>query len=210
MSSQPGHGSPRSTWGTAKISLMRKGARKAKVPLTPATRAALDAYLAARAHRAGLDGPARLAGPLLATATGGRLRQGHLWELVRPARPRRGHRHLAGIVAAFAAALGDHLCPRRLRGPARCAGLRRAQGPPALRGATTTPGTAWTATPPTWSRRTSRRRSAVAQRRRILLSGLSVDDVAPLAAALGAGPLGSHAVQRAEPAGPVRAAVGHS
>ena len=37
---------------------------------------------------------------------------------------------------------------------------------------------------------------SVAQRRRILLSGLSVDDVAPLAAALGAGPLGSHAVQR--------------
>ena len=62
---------------------MRKGARKAKVPLTPATGAALDAYLAARAHRAGLGGPARLAGTLLATATGGRLRQGHLWELVR-------------------------------------------------------------------------------------------------------------------------------
>jgi ATP/maltotriose-dependent transcriptional regulator MalT len=37
---------------------------------------------------------------------------------------------------------------------------------------------------------------SVAQRRHILLSGLSVDEVGPLAAALGAGPLGSDAVQR--------------
>jgi integrase/recombinase XerD len=53
------------------LRVTRKGARKAKVPLTPATAAALDAYLA------------ELTGPLLATTTGGRLRQGHLWELVR-------------------------------------------------------------------------------------------------------------------------------
>ncbi len=45
--------------------------------------AALDTYLTDRARRAGLGSPAQLAGPLLATATGGRLRQGHLWELVR-------------------------------------------------------------------------------------------------------------------------------
>jgi DNA-binding CsgD family transcriptional regulator len=37
---------------------------------------------------------------------------------------------------------------------------------------------------------------SVAQRRRILLSGLSVDDVAALAAVLGAGPLGADAVRR--------------
>src|SRR5262249_24218874 len=37
---------------------------------------------------------------------------------------------------------------------------------------------------------------SMAQRRRIVLSGLSVDDVAPLAAALGAGPLGSDAIER--------------
>jgi DNA-binding CsgD family transcriptional regulator len=37
---------------------------------------------------------------------------------------------------------------------------------------------------------------SVAQRRQIFLSGLSVDDVAPLAVALGAGPLGSDAVRR--------------
>jgi DNA-binding CsgD family transcriptional regulator len=36
---------------------------------------------------------------------------------------------------------------------------------------------------------------SVAQQRRIFLSGLSVDDVSPLAAALGAGPLGSDAVR---------------
>jgi len=65
------------------LRVVRKGARKAKVPLTPATCAALDAYLADRARRAGVDDVRMLAGPLLATATGGRLRQGHLWELVR-------------------------------------------------------------------------------------------------------------------------------
>src|ERR1700722_16515068 len=37
---------------------------------------------------------------------------------------------------------------------------------------------------------------SVAQRRHLSLSGLSVDDVAPLAAALGAGPLGADAVER--------------
>ncbi len=65
------------------LRVTRKGARKAKIPLTPATGAALDTYLADRARSAGLDNPAQLTGPLLATATGGRLRQGHLWELVR-------------------------------------------------------------------------------------------------------------------------------
>jgi site-specific recombinase XerD len=65
------------------LRVVRKGARKAKIPLTPATVAALDAYLTARAERAGLGEWRGLSGPLLATATGGRLRQGHLWELVR-------------------------------------------------------------------------------------------------------------------------------
>jgi integrase/recombinase XerD len=63
--------------------VVRKGARKAKVPLTPATVAALDTYLADRAERVGVGEWRQLSGPLLATATGGRLRQGHLWELVR-------------------------------------------------------------------------------------------------------------------------------
>jgi site-specific recombinase XerD len=62
---------------------VRKGARKAKIPLTPATVAALEAYLTDRAQRAGAREWRQLSGPLLATAAGGRLRQGHLWELVR-------------------------------------------------------------------------------------------------------------------------------
>jgi integrase len=53
------------------LRVTREGARKAKVPLTLATAAALDAYLTDRARRAGLGGPAQLTGPLLATATGG-------------------------------------------------------------------------------------------------------------------------------------------
>ena len=65
------------------LRVVRKGARKAKIPLTPATVAALEAYLAARAERAGAGEWRQLTGPLLATAVGGRLRQGHLWELVR-------------------------------------------------------------------------------------------------------------------------------
>ena len=65
------------------LRVLRKGARKARIPLTPATAAALDAYLADRARRGGRSDARQLAGPLLATASGGRLRQGHLWELVR-------------------------------------------------------------------------------------------------------------------------------
>jgi site-specific recombinase XerD len=65
------------------LRVTRKGARRARVPLTPATVAALDAYLTARTRQAGLEDARQLAGPLLATANGGRLRQGHLWELVR-------------------------------------------------------------------------------------------------------------------------------
>jgi integrase/recombinase XerD len=68
------------------LRVVRKGNRKAKIPLTPATGAALDAYLADRARRAGLDSVGQLTGPLLATTGTGtdcRLRQGNLWELVR-------------------------------------------------------------------------------------------------------------------------------
>jgi site-specific recombinase XerD len=65
------------------LRVVRKGSRKAKIPLTPATVAALEAYLAARAEQTGAADWRQLSGPLLATAAGGRLRQGHLWELVR-------------------------------------------------------------------------------------------------------------------------------
>ena len=52
------------------LRVIRKGARKARIPLTPATAAALDAYLADRARRGGLSDARQLAGPLLATASG--------------------------------------------------------------------------------------------------------------------------------------------
>jgi site-specific recombinase XerD len=65
------------------LRVVRKGGRKAKIPLTPPTVAALEAYLTDRAERAGVAEWRQLSGPLLATATGGRLVQGHLWELVR-------------------------------------------------------------------------------------------------------------------------------
>ena len=49
------------------LRVVRKGARKAKVPLTPATLAALEAYLPDRAQRAGAADWRQLTGPLLAT-----------------------------------------------------------------------------------------------------------------------------------------------
>jgi integrase/recombinase XerD len=55
------------------LRVVRKSARKAKIPLTPATVAALDAYLAGRAQRAGAGEWRQLSRPLLATAAGGRL-----------------------------------------------------------------------------------------------------------------------------------------
>ena len=85
------------------LRVVRKGARKAKVPLTPAAVAALEAYLADRAQRAGVVSWRQLDGPLLATVTGGRLRQGHLWELVRRLA------RTAGIGA------WEHLSPHSLR-----------------------------------------------------------------------------------------------
>jgi integrase len=53
-----------------------------RIPLTPATADALDTYLDARATAAEVS-VAELTGPLLATSTGGRLRQSYLWSLVR-------------------------------------------------------------------------------------------------------------------------------
>ena len=120
-----------------------------------ASAAALDAYLADRARRGGLSDTRQLAGPLLATAGGGRLRQGHLWDLVR--RLARD----AGIQA------WDQLSPLCLRHSAITfaldagAALRDVQDyaghkdPRTTRAGTTMPGTAWTATPPTRSRPTS-------------------------------------------------------
>lgn len=73
------------------LTVLGKGNRRAKVPLTPATVVALHAYLD---HRAAvpIGGPGSesrpgawrgMPGPLLATTSGGRMRPSQLWELVR-------------------------------------------------------------------------------------------------------------------------------
>ena len=85
----------------------------------------------------------------------GRLRQGHLWDLVRRLARDAGIQAWDQLSPALPAALGDHLRPRRRRDPARRAGLRRATRTTAPPAGTTTPATAWTATPPTRSRPTS-------------------------------------------------------
>ncbi|MCD2191359.1 tyrosine-type recombinase/integrase [Actinomycetospora soli] len=64
------------------LGIVRKGGRGATVALAPATVEVLEAYLGARASAAGVD-RVKLAGPLLATRTGGRLTQKAVWELVR-------------------------------------------------------------------------------------------------------------------------------
>ena len=136
------------------LRVVRKGARKAKIPLIPATVAALEAYLAARAERAGAGEWRQLGGPLLATAAGGRLRQGHLWELVRRLA------RTAGVGAWEQ--LSPHCCairpsPSPWTPAPPCATCRTTPATkiPARPAGTTTPATAWTATPhtpspPTW------------------------------------------------------------
>jgi site-specific recombinase XerD len=65
------------------LAVTRKGNRKARLPLTPATWDALEACLDERAAAAGAQHWSELSGPLLATRSGGRMRQNHLWRLVR-------------------------------------------------------------------------------------------------------------------------------
>ena len=65
------------------LTVLGKGNRRAKVPLSPSTLEALHAYLEDRAPRAGHDTWRGMTGPLLVTASGGRMRPSQLWELVR-------------------------------------------------------------------------------------------------------------------------------
>lgn len=64
------------------LGILGKGNRKAKVPLAPATWAALEAYLVDRAEQAGCGDWRDLNGPLLATSTGRRVQRSQVWELV--------------------------------------------------------------------------------------------------------------------------------
>ena len=112
------------------LRVVRKGARKAKIPLTPATVAALEAYLADRAQRAGVGGVAAAE----RAAAGHRRRRaaapGPLVGADAAPGPHRRGRRLGAAVAAFPAPFGDHLRPGRRRLAARRAGLRRPQGSP--------------------------------------------------------------------------------
>jgi site-specific recombinase XerD len=68
--------------GHRSVRFVGKGGRPRRRALTPGTAAALDEYLTTRAAAAGVP-PERLAGPLLATATGGRLDRHAVFRLVR-------------------------------------------------------------------------------------------------------------------------------
>lgn len=65
------------------LTVLGKGNRRAKVALTPGTLTALHRYLLDRAADAGRAEWRGMGGPLLATASGGRMRPSQLWELVR-------------------------------------------------------------------------------------------------------------------------------
>jgi site-specific recombinase XerD len=68
--------------GHRSVRFVGKGGRPRRRALAPGTAAALDDYLAARAAAAGVT-PAELTGPLLVTATGGRLDRHAVFRLVR-------------------------------------------------------------------------------------------------------------------------------
>lgn len=89
--------------GHRTLTIVRKGGRRARVALAPATGEAIDTYLRHRADSTGVVDPRQLAGPLLVTVGGTRLTQSTLWRLVRSLA------RTAGIPAA------EQLSPHSLR-----------------------------------------------------------------------------------------------
>ena len=79
------------------LTVRRKGGHRVAVVLPAATTAALDTYLASRVATAQGGTPHTAAGPLLATATGGRLDQAALWRLVRRLARAAGIEHWAAL-----------------------------------------------------------------------------------------------------------------
>ena len=130
------------------LRVVRKGARKAKIPLTPATVAALEAYLADRAQRAGV---AELAAAGRAAAGHRHRRAGSAratcgsWCAAWPARP-----GSARGSSSRRTACAIRRSPSPWTPAPRCATCRTtpATKTPAPPAGTTTPATAWTATPP--------------------------------------------------------------
>ena len=123
------------------LRVTRKGARRAKVPLAPATVAALDAYLADRARCCGLGDARQLDGP----AAGHRQRRppppGPPVGTGAPPGPRRGHRGLGSTVPALPAALATEL-PAALLARLLSASLSPGSEPPPETGPPTRPTTA--------------------------------------------------------------------
>ena len=86
------------------LTVLGKGNRRAKVPLSPGTLEALHTYLDFRTPAGtGAGGWRGMSGPLLATTSGGRMRPSQLWELVRR------------LAAAAGIAEWDRLSPHSLR-----------------------------------------------------------------------------------------------
>jgi integrase len=136
------------------LRVVRKGARKAKIPLTPATVAALEVYLADRAQRAGAGSggswtgrfwPPPLAGGSARATCGS-------WCAAWPARPGSARGSSSRRTACAIRRSPSPLTLARLCATCRTTPATRIPAPP---GGTTTPATAWTATrptpsPPTW------------------------------------------------------------
>ena len=136
------------------LRVLRKGARKARIPLTPATIAALDAYLADRARRCGLSDARQLAGPCWpppAAAASARGTCGN-WCAAWPATQASGPGTSYPRTACGTQRSPSRSTPAPHSAMSRTTPATRTPVPPA---GTTTPATAWTATPPTQSRPTS-------------------------------------------------------
>jgi integrase/recombinase XerD len=130
------------------LRVVRKGARKAKIPLTPATVAALEAYLTDRARRDGMASWRQLDGPLLATAPAGgcaRVTCGS-WCAAWPAPLGSARGSSSPRTACATRRSPSPWTPALPCATCRTTPATRTPVPPA---GTTTPATAWTATPPT-------------------------------------------------------------
>jgi hypothetical protein len=152
------------------LTVARKGGHRIALVLPPATTAALDAHLATRAatpavataadrvaSRAAVASTnmasAEVAGPLLATNTGGRLDQAALWHLVRRLARAAGIEHTGP--RCHRTRCGTPRSHWRWTPGRPCGTCRISPGTETREplGATTDPATAWTATPPTpWPR----------------------------------------------------------
>ena len=100
------------------LRVVRKGGRKAKIPLTPATVAALEAYLTARAARAGMGEWQQLSGRCWPPPRG-KAPPGLPVGAGAPPGPHRRGRRVGAVLSAQPSPLGNHLRPRDAGAPLR-------------------------------------------------------------------------------------------